>query len=150
VFGRRTPCLITVIGRIDIETADERWRKDPATEAARICKHLVQEGLDRDRLSTATFAPFKMKWIDHPPIFVARGEATAQNRAGMPVTDRFFCSIGWSSGSGDSCGAGIPRAVRHAGEPLRSLRVGSRMLRPNPSNLLVHSRGRTHLPSLDS
>ena len=92
--------LITVIGSIDIETADERWRKDPATEAARICKHLVQEGLDRDRLSTATFAPFTMKWIDHPPIFVARGEVTAQNRAGMPVTDQFFCSIGLGSGSG--------------------------------------------------
>src|SRR5688572_27072610 len=79
--------LITVIASIDIETVEERWLKDPEAEATRICKLHVQDGLDRARLSTPTFAPFTMKWIDTPPSFAGRGVVTALNRAGLPVTD---------------------------------------------------------------
>jgi hypothetical protein len=76
-------------------------RADSATEAARICKIVVQDKLDRGRLITstaATFAPFTMKRNDLTGYYEGRGEVTALGRS--PVTDQFVCFVHWISGIG--------------------------------------------------
>jgi hypothetical protein len=71
--------------------------EDPTAEATRVCKLLVQRQLDRDTSTAATFAPFTMKWNEHPPSFSGRGEVTVLSRP--PVTDQFVCSVAPNSDS---------------------------------------------------
>jgi hypothetical protein len=64
---------------------------DSVTAAARMCESLVKDKLMSP--SAATFAPIPMRRDSTTRAFVGRGEVTAPNPAGVPITHRFVCLI---------------------------------------------------------
>jgi hypothetical protein len=56
-----------------------------------MCESLVKDKLMSP--TTATFAPFAMKRDPTTRAFVGRGQATAPNPLGVPITHRFVCLV---------------------------------------------------------
>jgi hypothetical protein len=78
-----------------VSLADTATAADSAAAAACMCKSMVNR-----QLSAPTFAPFRMERHPDRGPFVGRGQATALDSLGVPVTHPFICYISPSDRSG--------------------------------------------------